>query len=144
MTPSLWPLAIFCALAVVLTIAILGLSFVLGERHRERRTGQPYESGIMPTGSARRRIPVRYHLVAVAFVVFDLEAAYISAWVAAFRELGWAGYLEIVVFIAVLLAALIYFWRTDALNWGPQAWKPDQQVPQHSGLGKAENEVLVQ
>jgi len=141
MTSSLWPLAVFCALVVVLTAAILGLSFILGERHRERRTDEPYESGIMPTGVARRRIPVRYTLVAVAFVVFDLEAVYIFAWVAAFRELGWAGYLEIVVFIAILLATLIYFWRSGAMNWGPQAWKPDQQMTQHAGLGEAESEV---
>jgi NADH-quinone oxidoreductase subunit A len=123
-TTPLWPLATFFVLVVALVAVILGLSSVLGERHRERRTGEPYESGIVPTGSARRRVPIKYYLVAVAFVVFDLEAVFIFAWVAAFRDLGWEGYLKAVVFIAVLLAALVYFWRIGALNWSPPAWRP--------------------
>ena len=129
-TAPFWPLALFFILIVGLVAALLGVSFVLGERHGQRRTAEPYESGIIPTGAARRQVPVQYYLVAVAFVVFDLEAAYIFAWVAAFRELGWAGYLEIVVFIAILLVALIYFWRIGALNWRPPTLKPDRFLEQ--------------
>ena len=72
----LWPLAAFFVLVMVLVTAILGLSSILGERHRERRTGEPYESGILPTGSARRRVSIKYYLVAVAFVVFDLIGSF--------------------------------------------------------------------
>ncbi len=117
MHPPLWPLAVFSLFVIVLVTALLCLSSLLGERHRERRTGSPYESGIIPTGSARRRIPVHYQLVAVAFVIFDLEAAYLFAWAAAFQELGWTGYIEVLVFIFILLAALVYFWRSGALDW---------------------------
>jgi NADH-quinone oxidoreductase subunit A len=141
MTTPLWPLAIFFILTVILVAAILGLSFLLGERHWERTTGEPYESGILPTGSARRRIPVKYYLVAAAFVLFDLEAVYIFAWAAAFRDLGWAGYCQIVIFIAILLAALVYFWRIGALNWGPRTGNPEQQKGGHPGPVRTEGEV---
>jgi len=141
MTAPLWPLAVFFILVVVLVTVILGLSSLLGERHRERTTGEPYESGILPTGSARRRIPIKYYLVAVAFALFDLEAVYIFAWAAAFRDLGWTGYCQVVVFIGILLAALIYFWRIGALNWGPRVWKPGHVPVKQTGPGQAEQEV---
>jgi len=141
MTAPMWPLAIFFILVVVLVTVILGLSSLLGERHRERTTGEPYESGILPTGSAQRRIPVKYYLVAVAFVLFDLEAVYIFAWAAAFRDLGWTGYFQVVVFIGILLAALIYFWRIGALNWVPRVWKPGQEMNRQTGQGRIEQEV---
>ena len=141
MTAPMWPLAIFFILVVVLVTVILGLSFLLGERHRARTTGEPYESGILPTGSAQRRIPIKYYLVAVSFVLFDLEAVYIFAWAAAFRDLGWTGYFQVVIFIGILLAALIYFWRIGALNWGPKAWKPKTHLAGQTGQGRNEQEV---
>ncbi|MGD8855052.1 MAG: NADH-quinone oxidoreductase subunit A [Chloroflexota bacterium] len=115
--PPLWPLALYAGLVVIVVGAMLGLSYILGERHKERATGEPYESGIVPTGSARIRLSVKYYLVAVFFVIFDLEAAFIFAWAVAFRDLGWAGYVEIVIFIGVLMAGLLYIWRNGALDW---------------------------
>jgi NADH-quinone oxidoreductase subunit A len=113
----LWPLALYAALVTILVSAMLGLSYVLGERHKDRATDEPYESGIVSTGSARLRLSVKYYLVAVFFVIFDLEAAFIFAWAVAFRELGWSGYVEIIIFIVVLLAGLLYLWRNGALDW---------------------------
>jgi NADH-quinone oxidoreductase subunit A len=115
--PPLWPLVIYAALVLIVVGAMLGLSYVLGERHKDRATGEPYESGIVSTGSARLRLSVKYYLVAIFFVIFDLESAFIFAWAVAFRELGWVGYIEIIVFIGVLLAGLIYLWRNGALDW---------------------------
>ncbi|MGD8585423.1 MAG: NADH-quinone oxidoreductase subunit A [Chloroflexota bacterium] len=115
--PPLWPLALYAGLVLIVVGAMLGLSYILGERHKERATGEPYESGIVPTGSARIRLSVKYYLVAVFFVIFDLEAAFIFAWAVAFRDLGWAGYVEIVIFIGVLMAGLLYIWRNGALDW---------------------------
>jgi NADH-quinone oxidoreductase subunit A len=92
------------------------ISFFLGERHKERTTGEPYESGIIATSSARVRFDVRFYLIAVFFVIFDLEALFIFAWALALRELGWTGYLEILIFIGVLVAALVYLWRIGALE----------------------------
>jgi NADH-quinone oxidoreductase subunit A len=97
---------------------MLGLSFVLGQRHRNRATGSPYESGILSQGSARVRFSAKFYLVAMFFVIFDVEAVFISAWTVAVRETGWTGYAEALVFIAVLLAALVYLWRVGALDWG--------------------------
>jgi NADH-quinone oxidoreductase subunit A len=115
--PPLWPLALYATLVTILVSAMLGLSYVLGERHKDRATDEPYESGIVSTGSARLRLSVKYYLVAVFFVIFDLEAAFIFAWAVAFRELGWSGYVEIIIFIVVLLAGLLYLWRNGALDW---------------------------
>ena len=116
-TSPLWPLAVYFAAVLILVVAMMALSHVLGQRHTQRATGQPYESGILVTGSARLRLDVKYYLVAMFFVIFDLETVFIVAWAIAFRELGWAGYVEILVFIAVLFAALIYLWRLGALDW---------------------------
>jgi len=115
----LWPLLVYAAAVVVLVAGMLGLSYVLGERHKEKATGEPYESGMPPTGSARLRFDVKFYLIAMFFVIFDLEAAFLFAWAIAFRELGWLGYVEVVVFVGVLLVALVYLWRVGALDWGP-------------------------
>jgi len=98
---------------------MIALSHVLGQRHQDRATGEPYESGIVSTGSARLRLSAKFYLVALFFVIFDLEAVFLFAWAIAFRELGWVGYVEILVFIGILVAALIYLWRLGALDWGP-------------------------
>jgi NADH-quinone oxidoreductase subunit A len=113
-----WPLAVYFAAVVFLVGATLAISYVLGERHQGRATGEPYESGIVPTGPAEIRFPVKYYLVAMFFVVFDLEAAFVYAWAVSVREAGWIGYGEMLFFIGVLLAGLIYLGRIGALDWG--------------------------
>lgn len=113
---ALWPLAVYFFVVIALVTAMILISFFLGERHRERTTGEPYESGIISTSTARVRFDVRFYLVAVFFVIFDLEAVFIFAWAVALRELGWTGYLEIVIFIGVLVAALVYLLRIGALE----------------------------
>ena len=113
----LWPFLVYFIAVVILALAMIGLSYLLGQRHKERATGEPYESGITSTGTAQVRFDVRYYLVAMFFVVFDLEAIFIFAWAVAVRELGWYGYFEILLFIGVLIAALVYLWRQGALDW---------------------------
>lgn len=113
----LWPLAVYLVIVVTLVAAMLGLSFVLGQRHHNRATGTPYESGILSQGSARVRLSAKFYLVAMFFVIFDLEAVFIFAWAIAVRETGWTGYAEAMGFIAVLLATLVYLWRVGALDW---------------------------
>jgi NADH-quinone oxidoreductase subunit A len=113
----IWPLVAYFAFVVVLVSVILLVSYLLGQRHFEPATGEPYEGGIVSEGSARVRFAVRYYLVAMFFVVFDLEAVFLFAWAGAARELGWAGYGEVVLFVGVLVAALIYLWKVGALDW---------------------------
>lgn len=116
---TLWPLAVYFAVVIILVAGMIGLSYVLGQQHRDRATGEPYESGIISTGSARVRLSVKFYLVAMFFVIFDLEAVFLFAWAVAARELGWAGYAEALVFVGILVAALAYLWRSGALDWGP-------------------------
>ena len=116
-TEKLWTLGVYFIVVVLLVAAMLALSYVLGQRHDEHATGQPYESGILSEGSARVHVSAKFYLVAMFFVIFDLEAVFILAWAIAARELGWAGYWEILVFVAILLAALAYLWRLGALDW---------------------------
>ena len=115
----LWPLGVYFLAVLLLVSVMLVLSHFLGQRHRERSTGEPYESGILATGQSRLRLDVKFYLIAMLFVIFDLEAVFIFAWSVSIRELGWSGYIEILIFIAVLFAALFYLWRLGALDWGP-------------------------
>ncbi len=115
-TTELWPLAVYAGLVAATVLAIVTISYLLGERHRERATGLPYESGIVPTGTARRPLPVNFYLVAALFVIFDVEAVFLLVWAGAFRQAGWAGYVEIVVFAGVMGAGLFYLWRVGALK----------------------------
>lgn len=112
-----WPFVIYFVLAAAVVTGMLVISFFLGERHRERTTDEPYESGVKPTGSTGIRFSVKFYLVAMFFVIFDVESIFIFAWAIAFRQLGWAGYIEIVIFIAIIIVAFIYLWRMGALDW---------------------------
>jgi NADH-quinone oxidoreductase subunit A len=120
---DLWPLAVYAAIVAALVCAMLGLSYVLGQRHHDRSTDYPYESGILSEGSARVRLSAKFYLVAMFFVIFDLEAIFIFAWAVAVRETGWSGYIEVCIFIGILLAALAYLWRVGALDWGAEREK---------------------
>jgi NADH-quinone oxidoreductase subunit A len=114
---NFWPLSVYIVLVCMLVMAMLSMSFVLGQRHHDRATGSPYESGILSEGSARVRFSAKFYLIAMFFVVFDLEAVFLFAWAVAVRETGWAGYAEALLFIMVLLATLAYLWRVGALDW---------------------------
>ena len=112
-----WPLLLYFVFVLALVIVMIVVSFFLGERHRERVTEEPYESGIKPTGSTGIHLSVKFYLIALFFVIFDVESIYIFAWAISFRESGWAGYIEIVIFIIILVLTLVYLWRMGALDW---------------------------
>ena len=116
---NVWPLAAYFLLVIVLVAGILALSYVIGERHTASAADEPFESGIVTVGRARVRLSAKFYLIAMFFVIFDVEAVFLFAWAIAFRELGWAGYIEAIIFIGVLGAALAYLWRLGALDWTP-------------------------
>lgn len=122
-TVPVWPFVVYGCLVVVLLAAIVSLSFILGQRHYDRSTGEPYESGILQTGTARLRFSSQFYLVAMMFVIFDVETVFIVLWALAFKELGWPGYSAICVFIGLLVAVLIYEWTIGALDFGPNGKK---------------------
>jgi NADH-quinone oxidoreductase subunit A len=116
---TIWPAALYAVLVLGLAALILVLSAILGERRRAGRDRDTqYESGIEPAGPLPRRLSVEFYQVALFFVIFDLEAVFIFAWAVNARKLGWAGYLEIVVFVVLLFAGLVYLWRAGGLDWG--------------------------
>ncbi len=117
---SLWPLGLYALLVFGLVGLMLSVPYFLGERHRARTTGEPYESGVRAVGPAWVPRDVSFYLIAVFFVIFDLEAVFIFSWAVAVRELGWAGFIVMLVFIGVLLAGLAYLWRIGALETGPR------------------------
>jgi len=123
---TLWPLAVYAAAVLLLVSGMIGLSYLLGERHRDPATGDPYESGILSTGSAEVRLSVSFYLVAMFFVIFDVEAVYLFAWAVAGRELGWSGYVQVLVFVGLLAAALAYLWRLGALDWASGVRRPER------------------
>ena len=115
-----WPMLVYLAAVLLVVAAMIAVSYVLGERHRERATDEAYESGIPPTGSARLRISAKFYLMAMFFVIFDLGAAFVFAWAIEVRRLGWTGYAGILIFIAVLVSGLLYLSQEGALDWGAQ------------------------
>ncbi len=122
-TTVLWPLLVYGAIVLSLVGLILGLSYVLGQRHKERATGEPYEGGIISAGGARMRFSSQFYLVAMLFVIFDVEVVFILSWAIAFRELGWYGYAGVAVFVLMLVVVLVYEWRNGALDFGPDGNK---------------------
>ena len=102
---------------------MIGLSYFLGQRHNERATGDPYEGGILSHGSARIRFSSQFYLIAMLFVIFDVETIFIFSWAIAFRDLGWYGFAGVLVFIILLVVVLIYEWRVGALDFGPDGKK---------------------
>lgn len=120
---TLWPLLVYAGGVVVLVVLMLSASYFLGERHKETVTDTVFESGIKTTGDARLLFPVHFYVIAMFFVIFDLEVVFIVAWAIHAKELGWPGYISISVFIAELVAVFIYVWRIGALDFGPDGKK---------------------
>ena len=120
---TFWPFIVFAAIVLVLVGIMLGLSHVLGERHQEKDTSEPYESGMPPTGNARLRFSSGFYIIAMFFVIFDLDAAFIILWAVSFRELGIPGYIGILIFILILIVLLVYELKTGALDFGPDGRK---------------------
>jgi NADH-quinone oxidoreductase subunit A len=116
-TTLFWPFMVYAACAVAVVAGMLVVSYILGERRRSAERDLPYEGGVASTGSARLRLSAKFYLVAMFFVIFDLESVFLFVWAVAVRQVGWAGYVEVLIFIGVLLAALTYLWRTGALEW---------------------------
>jgi NADH-quinone oxidoreductase subunit A len=119
--PGLLSFALFVAMVAGLLALLLFLTSWLGERRADPEKARPYECGVIPTGGARFRYPVPFYLVAVFFLIFDVEAAFIFAWAVAMDDLGWSGWLQISFFIIVLLLSLFVIWKKGGLDWSPIA-----------------------
>jgi NADH-quinone oxidoreductase subunit A len=116
-----WSFAIYLLAVIGLSALMLVVSYVLGGRDWGRAKNEPFESGVVSVGSAQLRFPAKFYLVAMFFVIFDVEALFLYAWAVSVRESGWMGFIEVTIFIGVLLAGLVYLWRLGALDWAPDA-----------------------
>ncbi|MGL4764363.1 MAG: NADH-quinone oxidoreductase subunit A [Aeromonas sp.] len=115
-----WAFAIYVIAAICLCLGMIGLAAVLGGRAHGRTKNKPFESGVDSVGSARLRFSAKFYLVAMFFVIFDVEALYLFAWSVSVRESGWVGFIEATIFISLLLIGLAYLWRIGALEWSPR------------------------
>lgn len=122
-TITFWPFLVYAVLAFSIAGIMIVLSYFLGERHNEKTTDDAYESGIPSTGNARLRFSSHFYLIAMFFVIFDLDAAFVIAWAISFRELGLAGYIGVLVFILILMVVLVYELGIGALDFGPNGKK---------------------
>ncbi|HET9591018.1 MAG TPA: NADH-quinone oxidoreductase subunit A [Anaerolineales bacterium] len=110
-------IALMVVLATVVALIAIGLGTLFGPRKHSAAKAMPYESGMTPIGEGTRRMPVRFYLIAVLFILFDIEVIFFLPWAIAFRQLGLFGLIEMAIFIVILLVGYIYAWKKGALEW---------------------------
>ena len=121
------PLLIHLLVALALAGVLLLLSSLVGQHVPSREKEQPYECGITPVGDAREPFDVKFYLVAMVFILFDVEAVFLYPWAYVYRELRWYGFTEMLVYILILLAGYVYLWKKGALDWNPSTAPRDRQ-----------------
>ena len=114
---SYFPVLVFIVLACVIALAMMGLSLVVGARNPYAEKLSSYECGFEPFDDARRRFDVRFYLVAILFIIFDLEVAFLFPWAVSLARIGMLGFFSMLGFLAVLTVGFIYEWRKGALDW---------------------------
>jgi len=116
-TEVYFPILVQAIVAMALAAGLLTVSYFLGKRVRNRVKDMPYESGIVPTGDARQRFSVKFYLVGMLFILFDIEAIFLYPWVVVYRELKIAGFIEMLIFVVLILSGFFYIWKKGALDW---------------------------
>lgn len=121
--PELYfPILFQALLGVVVAAALVGLAFLLGKRVKNPVKDIPYECGVNPVGTAKERFSVKFYLVAMLFILFDIEAIFLYPWAVVYRDLKMFGFLEMLVFIVLILAGFFYIWKKGVLNWAEEEW----------------------
>jgi NADH-quinone oxidoreductase subunit A len=111
------PIAILFIVAAVVSFLLIFIGTIFGARRRTLRKASAYESGMQPIGPGTRRMPVKFYLIAVLFILFDVEVIFFYPWAVTFRTLGLFGFIEMLVFVAILLVGYVYIWKKGALEW---------------------------
>ncbi|HSG42724.1 MAG TPA: NADH-quinone oxidoreductase subunit A [Anaerolineales bacterium] len=110
-------IALMIGLATLIALIAIGLGGLFGPKKESKIKSMPYESGMNPYGEGTRRMPIRFYLIAVLFILFDIEVIFFLPWAITFRQLGWFGLIEMVIFIVILLVGYVYAWKKGALEW---------------------------
>ncbi|MGD0960847.1 MAG: NADH-quinone oxidoreductase subunit A [Methylomonas sp.] len=118
-------LIIYFAAIAVITGVMLGGSSLLGQRRRTKAADEPFECGVAPTGDVNLRFSVQFYLLAIFFVIFDMESVFLFAWSVALQDAGWPGFFEALFFIGILIAVLFYLWAIGALDWRTRRQRRD-------------------
>jgi len=126
-TEVYFPVLLQAVIAMAVAALMLGLSYLLGKKVRDRVKDLPYESGIVPTGDARQRFSVKFYLVGMLFIVFDIEAIFLYPWAVVYRELKMFAFIEMLVFIVLILCGFFFIWRKGALDWSYSQDRPDEK-----------------
>lgn len=142
MTIDLLPLVVYAVIVVVLIVGFLVVSTLIGQKRKDHATHDVYESGVLPVGSAQFKISIQFYLTAILFIIFDLEAVFLFAWAISIRESGWVGYIEVFIFISILLTGLLYLWRAGALEWRTE--RQQQQHRDMKGDGGVINRKIIE
>jgi len=111
------PIVFLMGTGAVLGAALLGLSALLGPNRTRGAKGAAYECGLIPITDARSRFDVKFYLIAMLFILFDIEIVFMYPWAVLYRQLGWPGFVEMLVFVGILLVGLAYVWKKGALEW---------------------------
>jgi NADH-quinone oxidoreductase subunit A len=110
-------IALLIVIATLVALIAIGLGTLFGPKKNTEAKSMPYESGMTPYGEGTRRMPVRFYLVAVLFILFDIEVVFFLPWAITFRQLGLFGLIEMIIFIVILLVGYVYAWKKGALEW---------------------------
>ena len=110
-------IALMVALATIIALIAIGLGTLFGPKKESEAKSMPYESGMNPYGEGTRRMPIRFYLIAVLFILFDIEVVFFLPWAIVFRQLGVFGLIEMIIFVVILLVGYVYAWKKGALEW---------------------------
>src|ERR1700756_1024476 len=127
-----FPVLVQIVIAVLVASGLVALSYLLGKRVKSRVKDSPYESGIAPTGSARERFSVKFYLVAIVFILFDIEAVFLYPWAVVYRELKMFAFFEMLLFIVLVVCGFFYVWKKGALDWSSEVPAPESRRTHNS------------
>ena len=116
-TQVYFPVLLQALVAMALAAGLITVSWILGKKVKNKAKDMPYESGIIPTGDARHRFSVKFYLVAMLFILFDIEAIFLYPWAVVYRQLLMPGFIEMLVFVILILSGFFYIWKKGALDW---------------------------
>ena len=124
-TEVYFPVLLQVAIAMAVATLMLGLSYLLGKKVRDRVKDMPYESGIVPIGDARQRFSVKFYLVGMLFILFDIEAIFLYPWAVVYRQLKMFAFFEMLIFVVLILCGFFFIWKKGALDWS-YSDRPDE------------------
>jgi NADH-quinone oxidoreductase subunit A len=138
-----FPILLQAGLGVVVAAALVGLAFLIGKRVRHPVKDVPYECGMFPVGTAKERFSIKFYLVAMIFILFDIEAIFLYPWAVVYRDLKMFAFVEMLVFILLILAGFFYIWKKGVLDWASEEWKRPMPDERSSEAGERIRELVA-